>query len=110
MIRHHKQEEILDALGNPIRREILRLLTPGPQPVGHIARALPVSRPAVSKHLRILEKAMLVTHQGQGNKNLFRLNPSGFEAAKDWLESFWDSALARFADLATTTTAPKKKP
>lgn len=107
---HHKQEEILDALGNPIRREILRLLTPGPQPVGQIARALPVSRPAVSKHLRILEEAMLVTHQGQGNKNIFRLNPSGFEAAKDWLESFWDSALTRFAELANSTTAQRNTP
>ena len=104
-----KHEDILDALGNPVRREILRLLAPGPQPVGQIAHALPISRPAVSKHLRILEKATLVSHERQGNQNIFWLNPSGFEGARNWLESFWDIALTRFADLANTTTSTKKK-
>ena len=98
-----REETILDALGNPVRRHILRILAAGPQPVGDIAATLPVSRPAVSKHLRLLERAELVTHEGRGNRNVFRLNPSGFAAARTWLESFWDTALSRFADLTETT-------
>lgn len=101
--RRQQQELTLDALGNRVRRQILRLLVPGAQSVGSIAAELPVSRPAVSKHLRILERAELVRHEGKGTSNLFRLNPSGFAAARGWIESFWDEALPRFASLAEET-------
>lgn len=94
------EEAILDALGNPVRRHILRMLVPGPRAVGEIAADLPVSRPAVSKHLHILQDAALVAHQREGNRHLFRLNAAGFEAARHWLDTFWDSALARFAMVA----------
>jgi DNA-binding transcriptional ArsR family regulator len=95
-------EPALDALGNPVRRAILRILAAGPRAVGEIAVKLPVSRPAVSKHLRIMERAQLVTHDRRGNRNLFRLDPSGFGAARRWLDGFWDEALANFARLADT--------
>ena len=93
---HAEVEGRLDALGNPVRRNILRMLAPGPLAVGQIAAALPVSRPAVSKHLQILQEAALVTHDRDGTRHLFRLSPTGFQAARHWLDTFWDSALARF--------------
>ncbi|MCA9656187.1 MAG: winged helix-turn-helix transcriptional regulator [Myxococcales bacterium] len=96
-------EDALDALGCPTRRSIVRLLAEGPRPVGEIAAALPVSRPAVSKHLRILEQAELVAHDRQGTRNLFRLERRGFDAARRWLDAFWDEALARFVMLAENT-------
>lgn len=65
-------------------------------PVGDIAERLPISRPAVSKHLRILEKAGLVEYTSIGTRNIFRLSPNGFSAARAYLESFWDEALANF--------------
>lgn len=99
----------LDALGNPIRRQIVHLLGGGPRPVGAIADTLPVSRPAVSAHLRVLEEAALVTFEKAGNRNLFRLRPEGFAAARDWLGAFWDDALIRFTLLAENT-APATEP
>lgn len=91
---------VLDALGSPTRRRILELLGDGPRPVGEIAAALPVSRPAVSKHLRLLEAAELVEFEASGTRNVYRLEQAGFDAARDWLGGFWDEALARFAMLA----------
>lgn len=103
-----RSERALDALGNPVRRQIIRILERGPQSVGAIAARLPVSRPAVSKHLRLLEAAELVAHDRDGNRNLFRLEPRGFEAARSWLASFWDDALARFALVAENTTTEER--
>ena len=79
------------------------MLAPGPQSVGQIADELPISRPAVSKHLRLLERARLVTHISAGNRNMFQLQPQGFEEARQWLEGFWNEALARFAMVAENT-------
>ncbi len=93
-------ELTLDALGNSVRREIIRLLLPGPLSVGTLAAELPISRPAVSRHLRILRHAELVTEKAEGNRNLIYLNPVGFAAARSWLNPFWDEALARFAAIA----------
>ena len=98
-------DAIFDALGNPMRRSIVRILAPGPQSVGQIAGRLPISRPAVSKHLRLLENAGLVTHLQQGNRNMFRLERRGFEEARSWLQGFWDEALTRFAFIAENTAA-----
>jgi DNA-binding transcriptional ArsR family regulator len=103
-----QKEAALDALGSPVRRTILRILAPGPLPVGQIAAGLPVSRPAVSKHLRILERVNLVTHEKQGSRNLFRLDVQGFDLARDAIESFWEGSLARFA-LVAGNTAPRRK-
>ena len=96
-------EPALDALGNPVRRQILSLLATGPQAVGEIADVLPISRPAVSKHLKTLEAANLVAHNAEGTRNLYFLDQTGFAAAKAWLGAFWDDALARFADVAEAT-------
>ena len=101
-------EVIFDGLGNPTRRTIVRMLQPGPQSVGQIADKLPISRPAVSKHLRLLERAHLVTHTSVGNRNMFQLQHKGFEEAKDWLEQFWAEALSRFAVFAENTDRKKE--
>jgi predicted transcriptional regulator len=89
-------EKTFDALGNPVRRKILRILNTRPRAVGEIASGLPVSRPAVSKHLRILEKAGLVSHEKAGNRNIFKLDGKGLRSAQEYLEDFWEGALARF--------------
>ena len=99
-------ENALDALGSPVRRKILTILAQEAQPVGSLARHLPVSRPAVSKHLRILQGANLVAFERQGTRNVFRLEPVGFQAARAWLDTYWDSALARFVLLAENTADP----
>ena len=93
----------LDALGNPVRRDILRLLANGPCPAGVIAEHFPISRPAISKHLRILKDAGIITQKSVGNKNLYSLNAEGFQTARDWLDSFWDDALHRLAFVAENT-------
>jgi DNA-binding transcriptional ArsR family regulator len=89
-------ERVFDALGNPVRRKILRILSARSLAVGEIASRLPVSRPAVSKHLLILEKVHLVAHEKQGNRNIFRLDGGGVLPAREFLEGFWEGALARF--------------
>ncbi|HEX5016385.1 MAG TPA: metalloregulator ArsR/SmtB family transcription factor, partial [Actinomycetes bacterium] len=71
-------DAVFDALGDPTRREILRALSSGAQPVGELAERLPVRRPAVSKHLRILEGAGLVTYQPRGTRHLYALAPEGY--------------------------------
>jgi DNA-binding transcriptional ArsR family regulator len=97
---HAKPEAILDALGNPLRREIIRLLSQQAASVGQLAEQLPISRPAVSKHLRLLERARLVAHDARGTRNVFRLDPRGFRGAHRWLDSFWNEALAEFVSAA----------
>jgi DNA-binding transcriptional ArsR family regulator len=89
---------VLDALGDRTRRQIIERLRSGPLPVGEMAAALPVGRPAVSKHLRVLEGAGLVEHRSVGTRNLYALAPAGFTALQQWLVGTWDQALAAFAD------------
>jgi DNA-binding transcriptional ArsR family regulator len=84
---------IFDALGDPVRRRILELLADGPQPVGQLADQLPVGRPAVSKHLRVLGDAELVVHRSAGTRNLYALAPGGLAAAQQWLVRTWDGVL-----------------
>jgi DNA-binding transcriptional ArsR family regulator len=86
----------LDAIGNPVRRQILERLRAGPVAVGALAAGFPVSRPAISRHLRVLEDAGLVARRAVGRQNLVELRREGFEAAEAWLGSFWDDALTRF--------------
>lgn len=89
-------DRVLDALGNQTRRDILTLLRDNPMPVGSISTHLPISRPAVSKHLRILQDAGLVGHRASGTRNIFYLEPSGFQEARLYLDRFWDQALVNF--------------
>ncbi len=93
-------ERVFDALGDPTRRQILRLLRERPLSVGLIATHLPISRPAVSKQLRILHEAGLVVYDELGTRNIFRLQRGGFRAAKVYLELFWDEALSNFQRVA----------
>jgi DNA-binding transcriptional ArsR family regulator len=100
--RHAQQ---LDALGDPTRRAILESLLKGPQPVGELARGLPVSRPAVSQHLRILKHAHLVIDRAEGNRRLYALNPAGVEALRAYFDRFWDQALAAYKRAANARGA-----
>ena len=90
----HAQQ--LDALGDPTRRAILEQLLNGPQPVVELARRFPVSRPAISQHLRILKRAHLVVDRPTGNRRLYELNPRGVEALRAYFDRFWDHALESF--------------
>jgi DNA-binding transcriptional ArsR family regulator len=86
----------LDALGDPTRRQVFELLRSGPRSVGDLAGELPVSRPAVSQHLRVLQSAGLVTHRRNGTRNLYELDAQGVVELRSWVDAFWDEALARF--------------
>ena len=90
----------LDALGDGTRRRVFELLRSGPRSVGDIAAELPVTRPAVSQHLRVLEGARLVTHRRAGTRNIYELDPAGVRAVRDWVDEFWTEALARFEQAA----------
>jgi DNA-binding transcriptional ArsR family regulator len=92
----------LDALGDPTRRQIFELLRSGPRSVGELAGELPVSRPAVSQHLRVLEDARLVTHRKNGTRHLYELDAAGVVVLRDWVDGFWNEALARFKAAAET--------
>jgi DNA-binding transcriptional ArsR family regulator len=92
--------EVLDALGDPTRRAVLELLAEGERPVGELAARLPVSRPAVSQHLRVLRGAGLVTERRDGTRRLYRVDPQGLEALRAYLERTWSDVLAAFKDAA----------
>ncbi len=92
-----------EALGDPTRREILRLLSEGGKAVGEIAGELPVSRPAVSRHLRLLKQAGLVAEQARGTRRIYELRQEGLRAVQVYLEGVWGEAAARFRLLAENT-------
>ena len=94
------QEAQLDALGDTTRRAILARLLEGPLAVGELASHFPVSRPAISQHLRILKDANLVLDQPQGNRRLYTLNPEGFDSLRDYFDQFWSLALTAFKQKA----------
>ena len=99
----------LDALGDPTRRAIVELLGDGDRSVGEIAGRLPVSRPAVSRHLRVLKEAGLVRDRSEGTRRLYRLDAAGAEAVRAYLESLWGEAAGRFR-MAAENTAPREDP
>ena len=86
----------LDAIGDPTRRTILGKLRRGPMPVGKLAKGLPISRPAVSQHLRILKDAGLVTDRAEGNRRLYELNPAAFNSLREYFDELWGTALMAF--------------
>src|SRR6476661_9745242 len=88
--------DAMDALGDPTRRAIFERLQSGPRAVGEIARELPVSRPAVSQHLKVLKAAGLVTDQADGTRRLYRIDPDGVGALRAYFDRFWNQALAAF--------------
>jgi DNA-binding transcriptional ArsR family regulator len=89
-------EAQLDALGDATRRAILARLLTGPMPVGEIASHFPVSRPAISQHLRILKDANLVVDRAKGTRRLYAINPQGFESLREYFDQFWAQALTAF--------------
>ncbi|MGX7682033.1 ArsR/SmtB family transcription factor [Jatrophihabitans sp. DSM 45814] len=91
-------EAVLDALGDPMRRRILECLRSGERPVGELAQDLPIGRPAVSKHLRVLQNAGLVEHSARGTRNLYALAPDGLDEVQHWLVNLWGTSLQAFAD------------
>lgn len=97
MSNHSAAHAILDALGDPMRRRITETLGSGALPVGELAAQLPIGRPAVSKHLRVLEGAGVVEHTSVGTRNLYALAPGGLAAVQVWLTETWDDALSSFA-------------
>jgi DNA-binding transcriptional ArsR family regulator len=86
----------MDALGDPTRRKIFERLRARPLSVGEIAEGLPISRPAVSQHLRVLKEAGLVTERRNGTRRLYRVDPDGVGELRDYFDEFWNEALAAF--------------
>jgi DNA-binding transcriptional ArsR family regulator len=92
------------ALADGTRRAIVSRLAEGPQAVGQLAAKLPVSRPAVSQHLKVLKGAGLVSERAVGTRRVYRLNPAAVAALRDQLDTFWQRALASYADVAGQAT------
>ncbi len=90
------EQQQLDALGDVMRRALLEKLRRGPLPVGELARGLPVSRPAVSQHLRVLKEARLVRDEASGTRRYYSLDPNGFALLRSYLDNFWGEALEAF--------------
>ncbi len=86
----------ISALADPTRRRVFERLKFGPRAVGDIARGLPVSRPAVSQHLKVLKDAGLVADRPEGTRRVYYIDPHGLGALRRWLDQFWDEALAAF--------------
>lgn len=101
---------ILDALGDATRRRILERLAHGPTAVGELAAGLDAGRPGVSKHLRVLEGAGLVTHESAGTRNLYALAPQALAPLQQWLVGVWDVALAGFAAHVDELAPPPEGP
>ena len=100
--------QALQALGDPTRRLVLEQLREGPRAVGEIAARLPVSRPAVSQHLRVLKEAGLVTERQNGTRRLYRVDPDGLAELREYLEGFWEEVLAGFKAAAEKEERRKK--
>lgn len=92
--------DALDAIGSPMRRQILLELRAAPLSVGDLAERFPVTRPAISRHLRVLQDAGLVELHQDGTRNVYAVRVQGFRSLRAFLDSFWDVALARLEKLA----------
>ncbi len=90
----------LTALGDPTRQAIIERLAAGPLSVGDLARQFPVSRPAISQHLKVLKDAGLVMDRRAGNRRIYQVDPDGIEALRDYFDRFWNQALAAFKAVA----------
>jgi len=100
-------DRLLDALGDRTRRAILERLREGPQPVVEIARGLPVGRPAVSQHLKLLKEAGLVTDEPMGTRRLYDINPEAMAELEEYARSFWSAAMTRYARAARQGSATR---
>ena len=98
----------MTALADPTRRAIFERLREGPLPVGELARGLPVSRPAVSQHLRVLKEAGLVSERRNGTRRLYRIEPDGIAALRAYFDEFWSRALDAFKAAAESDERSKE--
>ncbi len=102
-------ENALMALADPTRRRVFEELRSGAKPVGRIAAGMPVSRPAVSQHLRVLREAGLVREEQDGTRRLYSIDPKGLGPLRRWLDQFWDEALDAFrAEVESSQPKPRK--
>jgi DNA-binding transcriptional ArsR family regulator len=97
------------ALSDPTRRAVFERLIDGAQPVGRIARGMPVSRPAVSQHLKVLKEAGLVTDRAEGTRRVYSIDPKGLGAVRRYLDQFWEQALEAFAAEAEKEAAVEEE-
>jgi DNA-binding transcriptional ArsR family regulator len=102
-------ELALQCLSDPTRRRIFERLRGGPRSVGVLARGLPVTRPAVSQHLRALKNAGLVADRPEGAKRIYYIDPHGLGELRRWLDGFWDDALAAFKDAVEAPGSPNSR-
>jgi DNA-binding transcriptional ArsR family regulator len=101
----------LQGLSDPTRRQVFERLRAGPRSVGALARGLPVSRPAVSQHLKALKAAGLVMHRSEGTRRVYYIDPHGLGELRRWLDGFWSDALESFKNEVAAHAAPgRKKP
>jgi DNA-binding transcriptional ArsR family regulator len=94
----YRSDEAWSALGDSSRRAIVECLAERPRAVGELAAALPISRPAVSQHLKVLKDAGLVAERVAGTRRIYRLNPAGVAAMRDQLDTYWNRALSGYQD------------
>ena len=99
----------IEALADPTRRRVFERLKSGPKPVGRIARGLPVSRPAVSQHLKVLKEAGLVREERDGTRRIYEIDPKGLGKLRAWLDQFWDEALEAFKAEAEKGEEPENE-
>jgi DNA-binding transcriptional ArsR family regulator len=97
------------ALGDATRRKIVDVLLVRPSSVADIAQQLPISRPAVSQHLRVLKDAGLVVLRSEGTRNIYQLDPQGLAALRDYLDSMWETALGQFKTRAERSSPQRKE-
>jgi DNA-binding transcriptional ArsR family regulator len=98
------------ALSDPTRRDVFERLADGAKAVGELADELPVSRPAVSQHLKVLKEAGLVIDRAEGTRRVYQIDPAGLGALRAWLDRFWDTALAAFKAEIERTAPPPDRP
>ena len=106
---HTDHSRQLDALGDATRRAILgRLVKDGPLPVGELARQFPMSRPAISQHLRVLKRASLVVDRAEGTRRVYAVNPDALASLRKYFERFWNEALASFKERVEADSNKKR--
>jgi DNA-binding transcriptional ArsR family regulator len=103
------QERQLDALGDPTRRAVLKILRNGPRAVAEIADEFPISRPAISQHLRILKDAGLVTDTAVATRRLYQINADAFVSLRAYFDDFWSTALGEFKQRAETRRSKRRR-
>ena len=109
MAYYSSRNVVFSALADETRRGVFERLRSGPKSVAEIAHGLPVSRPAVSQHLKVLKEAGLVADEAEGTRRIYRIDPQGLGALRAWLDRFWDAALAAFKDEVEASTKEKSR-